>query len=151
MTMPYTFKPEEKHAKAYSMLPISSKDSKILCRAIRKKKLSTASRLLSDLDSRKRDLEGKYYSNAVYEIKKLLQSCEKNADALGLEKNRLFVYASSCVAGNMRRGRRRSDFGHRLKMTNVEIMLVEKGKEAGAKPAKAKPERKSENKPETKQ
>lgn len=134
--MPYTFVPKEKHAKAFSTLPISSKDAQTICRVIRKKKLSTVKRLLEGLEKKERDLKGKYYSKAVLHIKKLLESCEKNAEALGLEKNRLFVYASSCVAGNIRRGRRRSDFGHRLKMTNVEILLVEKGKEVEEKQTK---------------
>lgn len=128
--MPYTFVPKEKHAKAYSTLFISSKNSKIICRVINKKKLTTAKRLLSDLVEKKRDLERKYYSTAAEEILKLVKSCEKNAEALGLETNRLFVYAASSAGANLRRGRRRSDFGHRMKVSNVAIILVEKGKSA---------------------
>lgn len=136
--MPYTFVPKEKHAKAYSTLFISPKNAKIICRVINKKKLSTARRLLSDLTEKKRDLERKYYSTAAEEISKLVKSCEKNAEALGLESNKLFIYASSSVGANLRRGRRRSDFGHRMKVTNVSIILVEKGKSAETtkKPAK---------------
>ncbi len=126
--MPYTFTPKEKHAKAYSTLFISSKSAKIICRVINKKKLSTVRRLLSDLVAKKRDLDRKYHSTAADEIDKLIKSCEKNADAMGLDMGNLFVYASSSVGPNMRRGRRKTDFGHRMKVTNVGIFLVEKGK-----------------------
>ena len=127
--MSYTFKPEEKHANAKSTLFISPKDSLILCRAIRKKKLTTAKRLLEDLVSSRRSLGGKYYSKAASQILRIINSCEKNAENLGLDSGRLFVYASASYGPNMRRRRRRSDFGHNLKVTNMEIILVEKGKE----------------------
>lgn len=140
--MSYTIKPKEKHAKARSTLFISPKDALIICRAIRKKKLTTARRLLEDLDAKKRSLGGKYYSHAVSATLRMLKSCEKNAENLGLEMGRLFVYASASYGPNMRRRRRRSDFGHLLKVTNLEIVLAEQGKETGAR----KPEAKKENK-----
>lgn len=135
--MSYTINPKEKHAKARSTLFISPKDALIVCRAIRKKKLTTAKRLLEDLDAKKRSLGGKYYSHAVSAILKMLKSCEKNAENLGLEMGRLFVYASASYGPNMRRRRRRSDFGHLLKVTNLEIVLAEQGKETVSRaPAK---------------
>lgn len=135
--MSYTINPKEKHAKARSTLFISPKDALIVCRAIRKKKLTTARRLLEDLVAKKRSLGGKYYSHAVSAVLKMLKSCEKNAENLGLEMGRLFVYASASYGPNMRRRRRRSDFGHQLKVTNLEIVLAEQGKETGArKPVK---------------
>lgn len=126
--MPYTFKPKERHAKAYSWLNISQKDAKVICRVIRKKKLTTVKRLLEDLLSRKRSLRGKYYTKAVTEIKKLLESCEKNAKFLGLDMDRLFVYASSHKGPTLMRRRRKYEHGRLMKSTNVEIILVEKGK-----------------------
>lgn len=126
--MPYTFKPKQKHAKAFSMLNISTKDANVICRVIRKKKLKTVKRLLNDIIARKRSLKGKYYTKAVKEIKQLLESCEKNADSQGLDAEKLFVYASAHAGPNLRRPRRRVDFGSRLKTTNLEIFLVEKGK-----------------------
>jgi len=124
--MPYTFKPDEKHSKVYSTLPISTKDANVICRVIRKKKLNTVRRLLDDLIAKRRNLKGKFYTKTVTNIKKLLNSCEKNADFQGLDKEKMFVYASAHTGPVMRRTRRRSAFGPRMKSTNVEIVLVEK-------------------------
>ncbi|MBU5678271.1 MAG: uL22 family ribosomal protein [Candidatus Aenigmatarchaeota archaeon] len=126
--MPYTFKPKEKHAKVYSWLNISQKDAKVICRVIRKKKLKVVKRLLEDLIAKRRSLKGKYYTKAVTEIKKLLESCEKNAKALGLDSDKLFVYASSHKGPTLARRRRKYEHGRLMKSTNVEIILVEKGK-----------------------
>ncbi|MBI2579996.1 MAG: hypothetical protein HYW27_03780 [Candidatus Aenigmarchaeota archaeon] len=126
--MPYTFEPEEKHAKAYSELPISVKSAEIVCRVIRKKPLKRAKRLLADLGTKKRSLGGKYYSGAVESIGMLLQSCEKNAEFLGLDNERLMVHASAHEGMRARRRRRKSTFGNMLKRAKVELMLIEKGK-----------------------
>ncbi|MEM7819845.1 MAG: uL22 family ribosomal protein [Candidatus Aenigmatarchaeota archaeon] len=124
----YTYKPKEKFAKSYGRnLRISTKSANVICSVIRGKKLNQAKRLLSDLLSMKRSLDGKYYTKTVREILKLLESCEKNADFLGLDTNKLFVHASAHIGSVIRRRRRKSAFGSRLKSTNVEIMLIEKG------------------------
>jgi len=57
----------------------------------------------------------------------LLHSCEKNADSIGLEKGRLFVHVSAQRGQNFRRRRRKSGFGTKMKSTNLEIMLIERG------------------------
>jgi ribosomal protein L22 len=145
--MPYTFKPKEKHAKARSTLFVSPKDALIICKVIRKKKLTTVKRLLNDLNTRKRSLSGKYYSHAVLAILKLLNSCEKNAEALGIDIGKIFVYATSSNGPVMKRRRRRSDFGHAMKVANVEIILVEKGKEKSTSRKPAKEEKRVESKP----
>ena len=126
--MPYTFNPEEKHAKAYSTLPISVKSAELLCRVIRKKPLRRVKRLLSDLESQRRSLGGKYHSNAVSNIKKLVESCEKNAEFLGLDNERLMVHASAHEGMTIRRRRRKGSFGNRMKRANVEVMLIESGR-----------------------
>lgn len=129
--MGYTFVPAQRHAKACNNnLRISSKNAEIVCRAIRKKKLSVARRLLEGLVDGTRDLRGKYYTKAAAEILGLLGSCEKNAENLGLDKGRLFVHASASEGTHMRRGRRKASFGSRMKMTNVEVMLIERGQAA---------------------
>jgi len=128
--MTYTIKPKEKHAKAYgSNLRISTKDAIKICRVIRKKPLDRAKRLLVDLVSKKRSLAGSYYSKAVAEMLSLLESCEKNAEFLGLDPEKLMVHASAHTGPITRRRRRKSAFGSRMKSTNVEIMLIEKGKQ----------------------
>jgi len=132
--MPYTFIPKENHAKAFGRnLKISSKNAAIICRVIRGKKLKVVKRLLNDLIDKKRSLGGKYYTNAAKEIKKLLESCEKNAEFLGLDTNSLFVHASATHGTIVRRRRRKAAFGSRMKMTNVEIILIEKTKKKDQK------------------
>ncbi len=133
--MPYTFVPKQKHAKAYIMYPISEKSASVVCRAIKKKPLVRAKRLLEDLNLKKRSLQGKYYSKAVKHILEALNSCEKNAYALGLDSGRLMVHASAHLGPATRRRRRKSAWGNRLKRTYIEIILIEKGKEA-VKPVK---------------
>lgn len=157
ISMPYTFKPKHPHAKAWSWLNVSLKNAKVICRVIRKKKLSQVKRLLDDLLAQRRSLKGKYYTKTVREIKKVLESCEKNAEYLGLDKDRLFVYASAHKGPTLWRPRRKADFGNIMKSTNVEIILVEKGKgkkkegkKTEKKKAEAKKEEKSVKKEETK-
>ncbi|MFH1420730.1 MAG: uL22 family ribosomal protein [Candidatus Aenigmatarchaeota archaeon] len=138
--MPYTFKPKYEHAKAYgNNLAISTKSAQILCRVISNKPLNRAKRLLNDLANERRSLEGKYHTTAVKGLLELLNSCEKNAEFMGLTSERLFVHAGATHGNKRRRPRRRSKFGHILKATNVEIMLIQRGKE-GAKKKKTKEE-----------
>ena len=128
--MSYTFIPKEKHAKAYgSNVRVSRKSATIICDVIKKKPLIRGKRLLIDLQAKRRSLRGKYYSKTVDEILQLLESCEKNADNLNLDKGKLFIHASAHKGTIMKRRRRRSKFGSQLKTANIEIMLIERGKE----------------------
>jgi len=125
--MHYTFVPKEKHAKAYGRnLRISAKHAAFLCRVIKKKPLTRVKRLLEDLAEERRNLDGKYYTKTAKEMLMLLNSCEKNADALGLDAGHLMVHASAHQGTNLRRRRRKQNFGSRMKSANVEIMLLEK-------------------------
>ncbi|MCX6815709.1 MAG: hypothetical protein NT120_02570 [Candidatus Aenigmarchaeota archaeon] len=135
--MPYTFEPKHQYAKASGTdVRISTKDSVIICKVIRNKPLKRAKRLLEDLSSKKRNLGGKYYSNAVDEILNLINSCEKNAEFLGLDNEKLFVHASASKGTNIHRRRRKGAFGSKMKATHVEIMLIERGKESKTKISK---------------
>lgn len=144
--MTYTFTPKEKFAKAYGRnMRISAKSAGVLCRVIRGKKLTQAKRLLNDVVEGRRSLGGKYYTKTTKEILGLLESCEKNADFLGLDSGRLFVHASSHQGTMIRRRRRKAAFGSRLKNTNIEVMLIERGRLAERVPkAKAKEKTKTE-------
>lgn len=144
--MTYTYKPEQRFAKASgSNMNISTKDAAKICKVIRGKKLTQVKRLLNDLLSEKRSLNGKYYTKAVNEIKTLLGGCEKNAEFRGLNMDLLFVHASAHQGSVIRRRRRKAAFGSRLKSTNLEIMLIEKGKIKQAK-KKEKPKKDEEKK-----
>lgn len=134
--MGYTFEPKQRSAKAFGTnMPISAKKAGFLCRVIRRKKLSVVKKLLDDLAEERRDLDGKYYTSTAAEMLKLLKSCEANAKNLGLDSGRLFVHASAHNGPNMRRPRRKGKFGSLMKMANIEMILIEKGK-AGAAPKK---------------
>ncbi len=137
--MGYTFIPKENHAKAYGRgLRISTKSAKKVSDLIRGKKLNAVKRLLRDLLEQKRSISGKYYTKAVSHILDLLESCEKNADSLGLDKKKLFVHCSVHKGPNFRRRRRKAAFGSTMKSTNVEIILIEKGKTKQKTKAKPK-------------
>jgi ribosomal protein L22 len=128
--MTYTFIPKEKYARAFgNNMRISTKSAAILCRVIRKKPLTRAKRLLQDLAAERRSLDGKHYTKTAREMAALLESCEKNADNLDLDKGRLIVHASAHKGTNMRRRRRKAKYGSQMKTTNLEIMLIERGRE----------------------
>lgn len=132
--MTYTFIPKEKYARAFgNNMRISTKSATILCRVIRKKPLTRAKRLLQDLAAERRSLDGKHYTKTAREMVVLLESCEKNADSLELDKGRLIVHASAHKGTNMRRRRRKAKYGSQMKTTNLEIMLIERGKEGKKK------------------
>ncbi len=122
----YTFVPKEKYAKANGVnLSISTKSSVLICRKIRGKKVDVAEKFLSDLLEKKRSIDGKYYTTAVKEILKLLRSCKANAENLDLDTDNLIVHASAHKGPTIKRRRRKSGFGNRMKITNIEIMLIE--------------------------
>ena len=129
--MKQTFAPKENYAKATGAnMKISKKSSYVICDVIRGKPLTRARRLLEDLAAERRSLRGKYYSKTVKQILMLLNSCEKNAEFKGLDMDRLFVHASAHKGSHMRRRRRKGAFGTDMKSTNMEIMLIEKGKQS---------------------
>jgi ribosomal protein L22 len=126
--MGYTFYPKEKFAKAnIRNAKISTKNTAKLCRLIRGKKLKVAKNLLEDLVSGSRSLDGKYYTKTAKEMLRIMNSCIKNAEFLNMETEKLFVHASAHMGTIMRRRRRKGAFGSRMKTTNVEFILIEKG------------------------
>ena len=140
--MGYTFEPEKPHAKAYgNNLRISPKNARIICTVIKRKKLSVAKRLLQDVIAGTRSLRGKYFTNASKSILELLESCEANAKSLGLDVGQLFVHASATHGTMMRRGRRKSSFGSRLKTANVEVILVQRSGSVTKPVAKVEPKK----------
>ncbi len=136
-----TFIPKHNYAKAFGVdMRISTKSATLICKVIKNKPLNRARRLLEDLSVGRRSLEGKYYTKTVKAILQLLQSCEKNAGFLGLDNDRLFVHASAHQGTRIQRRRRKGAFGSTLKNTNMEILLVERGKERKDRVSKKKVE-----------
>ena len=125
MFMPYTFKPEKAYARAYGRnIPISTKDAILICKKIRKKSFFKSKKLLEDLKMKKISLGGKYYTKAVTNILKLLESAEKNAQYKGLE-NLIIKTITAETGPNRIRMKRRRSFGSRLKNTHIKIVLKE--------------------------
>jgi ribosomal protein L22 len=126
--MGYTFEPEQPHAKAFGRnMRISAKDAQVLCKVVKRKKLTVVKRLLQGLVDETRSLEGAHYTSAAQAMLELFASCEENAKAKGLDAGKLFVHAAATNGTNMRRSRRKAAFGSHMKSTNVEVMLLERG------------------------
>ena len=93
----YAFNPrEEKSVRAYGRsLRVSGKSSQVLCSRINGQTLLRGRRLLNDLVAGRRSLNGKYYTNAANEILELLGSAQANAEAKGLDPEKLSIHASA--------------------------------------------------------
>lgn len=107
-------------------LRISVKNSVILCRAINGKNLAKGKSLLRDLIDQKRSLDGKYYTKTAQGILELLNSAESNAIFKGLDIVRMVISASAHKGFTFIRPRRLKMRRTRRKMTNIQIVLVQK-------------------------
>jgi large subunit ribosomal protein L22 len=124
----YAFNPDPKvSVRVYGRsLNVSDKSSQIVCKKITGMNLEKAKGLLANLVSRKHSLEGKYYTNTTTEILSLLKSAESNAEGKGLDTSRLIVHASSHQGYRFMRPRRLKMRGTRKKITNVQVILMER-------------------------
>jgi large subunit ribosomal protein L22 len=117
----------KKSAKAYGRsLNISTKSSVILCRHISGMNVAKAKSLLQDLTDGKRDIEGKYYTNASREILSVMKSAESNAEFKGLDTGRLVIFASAHKGFTFHRPRRTKMKSTTKKMTNIQVVLQQK-------------------------
>lgn len=126
--MSYVYNPNpKKSAKVIGRgLKISPKSSVTVCKAINGKHVRKGSGLLADIINRKRSLNGKYYDNCVFAISDLLKSAESNAEAKGLDPNKLIIHASSHNGYTFRRPRRFKMRGQARKIANIQIVLEER-------------------------
>ncbi|MCK4336025.1 MAG: hypothetical protein KAW40_04860 [Candidatus Aenigmarchaeota archaeon] len=117
----------KKSARAYGRaLRISTKSSVTVCRTISGMNLLKGKRLLGDLITEKRGLDGKYYTNASKEILNVVKSAEMNAEFRGLDTGRLVIFASAHKGFSFIRPRRLKMRRTRRKMTNIQIVLQQK-------------------------
>ena len=138
IVMPYTFEPKENHAKVYrESQRVSKRNLHQICRSIKGKTVKRSKMLLEDVIDKRRSIKGKYYSNAASEMLDILNSCEKNAENIGLDIERLFVHAS-VHKGRTSHRRRRFGFGTGMKTANIEFMLIERGLKKPEKSLKEK-------------
>ncbi len=124
----YAFNPKkEKSARVYGRsLRISRKSSVILCSRITGKGLLKGRRLLSDLVAQKRSLNGKYYTNTAKEILDLLSSAQANAEAKGLDPEKLSIHASAHDGFSFWRNRRFKVRRQKRKVCNLQVVLMER-------------------------
>ena len=124
----YAFNPDPKTSvKVYGRsLNVSYKTAQIVCRKITGMNLEKAKKLLENLVSQKHSLEGRYYTNTSKDILSLLKSAESNAEVKGLDTARLQVHASSHQGFRFMRPRRLKMRGTRKKITNVQVVLMER-------------------------
>ena len=106
----------------------SLKDSIFLFKQIRRKPLKKAKSLLNDLISQKRDLDGKYYTGSSKVILELLGDAEANAEAKGLDTEKLFIKEASAnkTFRFMLPKSRWSHRGKKAKLSNLKITLEER-------------------------
>lgn len=117
----------KKSAKAYGRsLNISTKSSVILCRTISGMNVAKGKKLLQDLTDGKRDIEGKYYTNASKEILDVIKSAESNAEFKGLDTSRLVIFASAHKGFTFFRPRRTKMRRTQKKITNIQVVLQQK-------------------------
>lgn len=117
----------KKSARAYGRaMRISTKSSVTVCRAISGMNIIKGKRLLEDLINEKRDIKGKYYTNASKGVLDIVKSAEMNAEFKGLDTTRLVIFASAHGGFTFIRPRRLKMRRTRRKMTNIQVVLQQK-------------------------
>ena len=124
----YSLNPKaSKSAKVYARaLRISRKSSVLICKHLSKMKLEKGKKFLHNLIEEKENLKGKYYTNVAKELSGLLASAEANAEAKGLDLNKLQIFASAHKGFTFWRPRNWKQRRTKRKITNIQIVLEER-------------------------
>jgi len=123
--MKYTYNPDKKKsARAYGRgLRISTQSSVVVCRAISGMRLDKGKSFLEDLLEQKRNISGKYYSNATQQILNVIKSAEVNAESLGLDTENLHIHATAHKGFTFFRPRGWKRRREQAKVTNIQVVL----------------------------
>jgi len=123
----YAMNPDpKKSVKVYGRaLRVSRKSSVTVCREISGKSLKKGKALLEDLVSKKRSLNGKYYTNVSTELLELLKSSENNAEFKGLDTDKMIINASAHKGFSFQRPRKSKMGRMKRKMSNIQIVLIQ--------------------------
>lgn len=126
--MKYAYNPKpQKSVKVYGRnLRISTKSSVKVCKAITNTSAAKAMNLLQNLLIEKVTLNGKYYTKTVGEMIGLLKLAESNAEAKGLDPERMVVHASAHQGFTYSTPRRFKLARRQAKMTNLQIVLEDR-------------------------
>lgn len=108
--------------------PISFLHSRVICKEIKRKKVSKAKKILEEILDGKRSLKGKYYTKTVKNILAILKSAEANAKQKNLAVDRLFVKNATADKGEAEyRARTRWHLrGRKQKSANIQIIVEER-------------------------
>jgi ribosomal protein L22 len=124
--MKYAYKTEGKPC-ASGTFSISPLNSVKVCKAINRKKFSSAKKFLENLIAEKADLNGKHFTKTSEEILKLLNQLEKNAKNKNVDPENMYIFISAHKGPTLHRARRKwRKFGSRLKIAHVQAVLNEK-------------------------
>ncbi len=107
---------------------ISVKDAILIFKKIRNKKLEKSKSFLQDLIDKKKNIDGKYYTGATKEILSLLKDVEANAEAKGMDLERLFIkkiVANKAFAFMLPKSRW-SHRGRKAKICHLEVEVEER-------------------------
>lgn len=107
---------------------ISFKNSVILCRHLRGKKLNKSIKLLEDLVDESRSLKGKYLTNTSKEFLQVLKNAEANAKQKGFNLDKTFVRKIDAGEGfTFPRNRSKAKLrGTLAKTTNIIVEVEER-------------------------
>lgn len=83
-------------------------------------------KLLQDLTEGRKDIDGKYYTNASKDILNVLKSAESNAEFKGLDTSRLVIFASAHKGFTFHRPRRTKLKSTTKKITNIQVVVQQK-------------------------
>ena len=106
---------------------VSKKDSVVLFKHINNKSVKKAKTLLNELLEEKRSINGRYFTKASEEILNLIKDCEANAEAKGLDMEKLFVRHTQTnkTSGFMLPKSRWTHRGRRAKICELKLELEE--------------------------
>ena len=113
--------------RASSTIGVSTKAATTICRVLNRQNFVKAKKFLEDVAREKKSIEGKYYTKTAKEILKILNSAESNAKSKNVDLNNMELILAANRGPTLLRGRRKRDFGYRLKMTHIQVYLKPKG------------------------
>ncbi|MFH1445393.1 MAG: uL22 family ribosomal protein [Nanoarchaeota archaeon] len=124
----YALNPKaSKSARVYGRaLRVSRKSSVLVCKKLSKMKLERGKSFLRNLIDEKENISGKHYTNTAKELSNLLASAEANAEAKGLDLNKIYISASANKGFTFWRPRNWKQRRTKRKMSNIQIVLEEK-------------------------
>ena len=107
---------------------VSLKNSKIICKELKGKKLDAAKKFLERLTSKKESLGKKYYVSGAKKFLEILNSAESNAGSKQMDKEKLFI-KSIKADKSFRFSRPRSHLkrrGEQAKNIRIEVEVEER-------------------------